>query len=165
MTAVELYMIRHGLAAERGTYANDGDRPLTDEGIRKTKRVAKRLHELGLAFDLIQTSPLVRARETAQILQAAGLATQLEESAHLAPAGNFNAWLNWLEQWRANSTCLAIVGHEPDLGEWAEKLVWADTRQRLVVKKAGVVGLSLPSSGSPVGRSQLVWLTSPRFLL
>jgi phosphohistidine phosphatase len=162
---MELYMIRHGLAVERGEYANDDDRPLTDEGIRRTKRVAKRLHELGIKVDLIQTSPLVRARQTAEILLTVGLSKQLEESIDLKPDGALEHWLTWLQTWRQNGEkSLAIVGHEPDLGTWTEQLVWGEARHNLVVKKAGVIGLLLPDD-APVGRSQLFWFTPPRLLL
>lgn len=160
---MELYLIRHGLAAERGSYANDDDRPLTDDGVRRTKRVAKRLHELNIHVDLIQTSPLVRARQTAEILQAAGLSKTLEESLHLTPEGELSAWLNWLQSWQGGQV-LAIVGHEPNLGEWTEQLVWGDVRHRLIVKKAGVIGLLLPE-GEAIGQSQLFWLAPPRLLI
>lgn len=168
MAAIELYMIRHGLAGERGEYANDEERPLTEEGIRKTKRVAKRLHELNIRFDLILTSPLARARQTAEILQIYKLGTRMEESQQLAPSGDFNIWLSWLQQWRQTSgDCLAIVGHEPNLGEWAERLIWGEIRHHLIVKKAGVIGLLLPEaeSESPVGNSQLFWLAPPKLML
>lgn len=161
---MELYLIRHGIAAERGTYANDDDRPLTEAGIRKTKQVAKRIHDLEVRFDLIQTSPLPRARQTAEILQAAQLSDHLSESPYLAPAGDFAAWLKWLQHWRTEGTRLAIVGHEPDVGEWAERLIWGEPRQHLIVKKASIMGLLLPE-GSPVGRSQLFWLAPPRFMV
>jgi phosphohistidine phosphatase len=162
----ELYLIRHGLAGEHGTYPNDDERPLTDEGRSKTKQVAKRLHELGIRFDLIQTSPLVRAKQTAEILQAAKLSDQLETNGSLAPGGNFEAWAKGVQQWqKQGGKKLAIVGHEPDLGEWAEQLVWGEVRHRLIVKKASVIGLLLPESGSPVGNSQLFWLTPPKLLL
>jgi phosphohistidine phosphatase len=166
MATTELYIIRHGLAGEHGTYANDDERPLTDEGIKKTKRVAKRLHELDLQFELILTSPLVRARQTAEILKDANLSHQLQESAYLAPQGDFNGWLDWLRQWRAQGgNRLAIVGHEPSLSEWAERLVWGEARQQLILKKAGVIGLNLPEQGSPVENSQLFLLMPPKFLL
>lgn len=167
MATVELYIIRHGLAGERGDYPNDDERPLTGEGIHKTRRVAKRLHSLNIRFDLILTSPLARARQTAEILQSHKLSSQLEESATLAPGGDLKIWLSWLQQWRqGGGNCLAIVGHEPDLGEWVETLVWGDSRQNIVLKKAGVIGLLLPDQEeSPIGQSQLFWLTPPRFLL
>lgn len=166
MAGIDLYIIRHGLAGESGSYPNDDERPLTEEGIRKTKRIAKRLYDLDLRFDLILTSPLARARQTADILQSAKLAPRLEESKYLAPGGDLNAWLSWLQLWRqSGGDCLAMVGHEPDLSEWAEQLVWGDIRHRLVLKKAGIIGITLPDEGSAIGQSQLFWLTPPRFLL
>jgi phosphohistidine phosphatase len=168
MATIELYMVRHGLASERGSYDNDDERPLTEEGIRRTRRVAKRLHELNIRFDLILTSPLARARQTAEILQTYKLGKQLESSEALAPGGDIAIWLSWLQQWRqGGGDCLAIVGHEPDLGEWTETLVWGKPQHNLIVKKAGVIGLLLPDGDakSPIGRSQLFWFTPPRFLV
>lgn len=162
----QLYIIRHGLAGEHGSYADDTQRPLTEEGVQKTRKVAKRLHQLELRFDLMLTSPYIRARQTAEILQAQGLCDRLEETPFLAQGGNFQAWLQWFDQWRASSdTVLALVGHEPDLSEWAETLIWGKPIGHLELKKAGVIGLTLPASGSPVGASTLFWLTPPRLLL
>lgn len=162
---MELYIIRHGLAGEHGSYANDEERPLTEEGHRKTRRVAKRLHELNIHFDLIQTSPLVRARQTAEILQVMGLSKQLVESVDLKPGGDFSQWLKWQQSWQKTGKSLAIVGHEPDLSEWAESLLWGEPRHSLILKKAGVIGLLLPDDSSPVGHSQLFWFTPPRLLI
>lgn len=162
---MELYIIRHGLAGEHGSYANDDERPLTEEGIRKTKGIAKRLRALKLRFDLVQTSPLVRAKQTAQILQETKLCDQLQEYEQLSPGGKFDAWLSWLQQWKQPGKCLAIVGHEPDLSAWAEQLVWGEVRHQLILKKAGVIGLLLPDRGELVKHCQLFWLTPPRFLL
>lgn len=163
---IELYIVRHGLAGEHGSYANDNERPLTEEGIRKTRKVAKQLKEFGLRFDLILTSPLVRAKQTAEILQEAHLGKSLQEAAELAPGGDFAQWINWLQSWReSGGNSLAIVGHEPDLSEWAQRLIWGEARQQILLKKAGVIGINLPSEGSPVGQSELFWLTPPRFLI
>ncbi|MGB3492271.1 MAG: phosphohistidine phosphatase SixA [Elainellaceae cyanobacterium] len=161
-----LYLIRHGIAAKRGTYAHDDERPLTQKGTRKTESMAQRLVELDLKFDLIQTSPLVRARQTAAILHDYQLATVVELSSFLAPEGNLQDWLDWLKPWNedADST-LALVGHQPNLGNWAECLIWGASKEHLVVKKAGIIGLSLPSRGPIIGHSELFWLTPPRFLL
>lgn len=162
---VTLYIIRHGLAGEHGSYANDDERPLTEEGHKKTWRVAEKLRDLDLKFDLILTSPLVRSRQTAEILYTAGLSKHLEESAELAPAGRLENWMPWFDQWRQTSgAVLALVGHEPNLSEWAETLVWGRSQGRLVLKKAGVIGLTLPQSGSPIGQSELFWLSPPRLL-
>jgi len=178
---VELYLIRHGIAEERSPDLDDEKRELTAKGRDKTQKVAKRLYELGLRFELILTSPLTRARQTAAILQTCGLSSQIEESSDLSPEGDFRLWLSWLEkkQMLATDTQLALVGHEPDLGQWTEMLIWGNLKLEsefaensvdsypaaLVLKKAGIIGVSLPKDSSPVGRSQLFWLAPPKFLL
>lgn len=163
---LELYLIRHGIAAAPESYESDEERPLKDEGRQKTKKMAHQLSELKLHFDLILTSPLVRARQTAMILQTAGLSSQVEESEHLGFDGDIYNWLPWLDTWRQKGgSSLALVGHEPNLVSWAETLVWGTPRQGLILKKAGVIGLMLPETGSPVGHSYLFWLVPPRLLL
>ena len=165
---IELYLIRHGIAADREDYPNDADRPLTSKGRKRTTQVAKQLRDRGLHFDHILTSPLVRARETAVILQDVGLGKQLDEFPNLAPDGNINTWIYWLQEWRQHRNsagCLALVGHQPDLGYWAELLVWGQSQEKLVVKKAGVIGLTLPETGTPVGQSELFLLMSPKWLI
>jgi phosphohistidine phosphatase len=162
---MDLYLIRHGLAGQHGDYANDDERPLTDEGKQKTRQVAKRLHELELRFDLILTSPLVRATQTAEILQSSKLSKKLEITDFLAPGGNIHDWLGWLDTWKAPDKTLSLVGHEPDLSAWAEQLIWGDVRGKFILKKAGAIGLLLPNADKPIGNSQLFWLSPPRLLL
>jgi phosphohistidine phosphatase len=166
MMTIELYLIRHGIAAERGTYDQDGDRPLTSAGRHKTQAVAERLVALGIQVDLILTSPLVRARQTADLLQGALGKVTVAESEFLAPGGDFQSWCRWFADWsQGGGQRLALVGHEPDLGEWAERLVWGAVRYRLMVKKAGVIGIQVSQPQDPVGTSELFWLTPPRLLL
>lgn len=162
----KLYLIRHGIAADPFEYDSDSDRPLTAVGHQKTGKVAKRLQELDLHFDLILTSPLVRARQTAEILYRTNLSSHLEDSNQLAPGGNIHTWIKWLEAWQnSGGSQLALVGHQPDLGNWAEILVWGNAKAAIILKKAGIIGLNLPSSGSPIGNSELFWLTAPKLLL
>lgn len=159
-----LFLIRHGLAGEHGSYANDNERPLTEAGRKKTKQVAKKLANLEIHFDLIQTSPLVRARQTAEILMEAGLSQELEEAACLAN-GDLEEWLPWLDNHPSDKyQRLALVGHEPSLSQWAEVLIWGAAPGRMQLKKAGIIGLLLPEAGSPIGQSVLFWLTPPKFL-
>jgi len=164
---VELYLIRHGIAEERRSDIKDDDRTLTKEGRQKTEKVAQQLKKLGLYFDLITTSPLVRAYQTAEILIAAGLSSHLEECTHLAPNGQIDSWIvDWLEPRKYSpQTQLALVGHEPNLSSWAELLLWGEAKAGIVLKKAGMIGLKLPEKGSPLGRSQMFWLTPPKYLL
>jgi phosphohistidine phosphatase len=163
---IELFLIRHGIAAERGTYSTDEERPLTDEGIRKTRQVAKRLRELNLRFDLILSSPLVRAKQTAELLLDVSLSKQLQFSETLAPDGDLQAWIDWLQTCQqGENAAIALVGHQPNLGQWAEILVWGHTQEHLIVKKAGIIGLNVPEITDPRGHCQLFWLTAPKLLL
>lgn len=165
---MELYLIRHGLAGDRDPikYPNDSDRPLTDKGREKTKAVARCLDQKQLRFDLILTSPLVRARQTAEIVLKEGLCDRIEEFAALAPGGDLETWVDWYSksQYNKEDSCLALVGHQPDLGDWAEILIWGSSQEKIVLKKAGVVGLLLPED-SPIAKSELFLLTSPKWLL
>jgi len=164
---MKVYSIRHGIAAERGTYANDEQRPLVDKGIKKTTEVAQRLLDLDLTFDLILTSPLIRAYQTAEILQQIGLSPNVEVFSPLKPGGQIEDWLEWMRKWQIdrNDGNLALVGHQPDLGHWAEMLIWGTIKEQIVVKKAGVVGLQLPNYGTPIGRSTLFLLISPKWFI
>ena len=164
---MEIYLIRHGIAAERGTYTNDDERPLVAKGISKTQKVAEKLQSIGVEFDLILSSPLVRASQTAEILLQAGLSSTLEIFTALEPGGNIQDWLQWLEDTKRQNSShkLALVGHQPDLGHWTEMLVWGSIRNQVVVKKAGIVGLSLPDSKEIVGNSELFLLTSPKWFI
>ena len=177
---MELYFIRHGIAIEPREDYPDFDRPLTDLGRAKTLAVAEALRILGLQFDRLLTSPLRRALQTATLLEQARLAQTVEVWTELAPGGSVQALTSAFNQWNVyptNSSLtarvyrVALVGHEPDLSQWVEALIWGEvlpenaTDQRLILKKAGIIGLRLPDRPPCLGNSQLFWLTPPRFLI
>ena len=163
----ELYFIRHGIAAERGTYENDDERPLTDAGQARTQAIAQRLLALGCQVDWVLSSPLVRAQQTTQILLEAGIAPTVETTHTLSPVGQLQAWLPWLDQWQREHPIsrVALVGHEPNLSEWAQQLVTGRRGDRWKLKKAGVIGVKAPAAVTAIGHSELFWLTPPRLLL
>jgi phosphohistidine phosphatase len=162
---MNLYFIRHGIAADPLDYSQDGDRPLTSKGQEKTIQVAKKIRQLDIHFAHLFTSPLVRARQTAQIFQEQGLTSQLEVLTALAPAGNLQDLLHRLAASSYQSDdCLALVGHQPDLGDWAEKLVWGEVRDKLILKKAGIIGVNFAETAIAEGQGQLFLLTSPKWL-
>ena len=162
---MEIYLIRHGIAVERGIYAEDAARPLTTQGIKRTTKIAQKLAKLNLQFDYLLSSPLVRARETAEILQQAGLATTVISDRNLAPAGNINSWLSWLKANYNETAKVALVGHQPDLGNWAELLVFGEIKQNLRLKKAGIIGLKIYDSLNSLRNSEMFLLVSPKWLL
>ena len=93
---MELYFIRHGIAQEATSEIKDEQRSLTEQGRKKTRKVAQRLKDFDLNFRLIATSPLVRAQQTAEILISTGLSSQLEQCSYLSPGGMIE---DWVEKW------------------------------------------------------------------
>ncbi|MEN9208183.1 MAG: phosphohistidine phosphatase SixA [Gloeomargarita sp. GMQP_bins_69] len=163
---MKLYLIRHGIAQEPEPDQPDSQRVLTKEGYKKTRAVAQRLVELGVQVDVILTSPYLRASQTAVICHEAGMGPMPVVHEALQPDGDWHQWLTWWQEWLdQGGGPVALVGHQPDLGHWAERLVWGEARDKLVLKKAGVVLLELPDQGSPVGQAQLLWLLPPKVLV
>ena len=163
---MEIYLIRHGIAVDRGTYDDDEQRPLTTKGRSKTTKVTDTLLAKGVEFDLILSSPLVRAYQTAEILRQANLSQQLVTFEALKPNGDIEKFTSWLKkQDREQNSTIALIGHQPDLGNWAEILIWGTIKGQIVVKKAGVIGLKLPEIGTPIARSTLFLLTSPKWII
>lgn len=172
----ELLLLRHGIAEERSEDLDDGSRPLTAAGRERTALVLQRLLELDLRAEVLLSSPLVRARQTAELARDAGLAADLELEAGLAPqADPVPLLLRWLgpASPRPGWGRLALVGHEPDLSRLAAWLIGVPEAQaegRLRLKKAGVLLLALPaeaggSASTLAGSARLLLLLSPKTLL
>jgi len=157
MTALRLYFLRHGKAVSRTEWdAADELRPLTPEGEDEVRRVAAALVGLGVAPDAIVSSPLARARRTAELAAAAlGPAPVLDE--RLAPGFDVDALAGILEG-LGNENAIMLVGHEPDFSDVVEAL----TGGRVVCKKGGVARVDVDGSG--LGRGRLVWLLPPAVL-
>ena len=156
----ELYLIRHGLAEERGEqWPDDTKRPLTEEGMSRLRRQARGLARLGVAVDVVLTSPLVRARQTAEII-AAGLDLRPHVATidSLAPDGSYAALAADLEK-HARKTRIALVGHEPDIGELAARLIGA--KQPIEFKKGAVCRIDVEAL-PPAGPGALRWFLSPK---
>ena len=162
MAAHEVYLIRHGLAEERGdAWPDDTRRPLTEEGISRIKKGARGLVRLGLEFDVVLTSPLVRTRQTAEVFAAAfNTRPPIAVIDSLAPEGSVQAVMNDLEK-HARRARIAIVGHEPGIGELAARLL--GSRRPLEFKKGAVCRIDIESI-PPAGPGTLRWFLTPRIL-
>jgi phosphohistidine phosphatase len=162
---MRLLLIRHAKAEDAAVWSSDVVRPLAPEGRRQAEHLGARLVELGLACEQLLASPLLRARETAELLRVAGAGPEPEEWDVLAPGSDLSELVPTLARLRDAAVArVGLVGHLPSLVNWAEELAWGETRGRLVLKPAGVIGLELPDSGSLAGRCVLFWLTSPKLL-
>jgi phosphohistidine phosphatase len=154
---MDLYFVRHGLAVERSASEPDVTRPLTPEGLDRTRKLAKLLKRMAVSFDMVLTSPLVRALETAQILVDGGLARELVIFPPLQPGGDFSLFKTWLAEHPMSS--VAVVGHQPDLGAWVELFLFGEIKQCIPLKKSGVACLELTKH-----ETQLRWLLPPKIL-
>lgn len=162
MPPCELYLVRHAIAAERGTeWPDDARRPLTERGIARFTEVVAGLAWFGVAPDDIYTSPLVRARQTAQIL-AKGVeghpAVKVLDA--LAP-GHAPADVVRALAEVSTRRHLALVGHEPGLGELAAFLI--GSRRPIPFRKGGVCRIDLESIGSKRS-GELQWCLPPKVL-
>ncbi len=110
-----LYFLRHGLADWPDWKKPDDERPLTDDGVKRMKASARAIERLDLGLELILTSPLVRARQTAEIVAGR---LGLEAVAHPALGVGFStSKLAALVREHGQRRAILIVGHEPDLSE------------------------------------------------
>jgi phosphohistidine phosphatase len=162
MAMLELYLVRHGLAAERGKdWPDDSKRPLTPEGLAGLRKEARALNKLGVTFDQIVSSPLVRTRQTADVFgEELKGHPEIVLSDALAPAGTPAAVIQELTK-HIRKARLALVGHEPNLGELAGELIGA--RAPLEFKKGGICRIDfdvLP----PKGTGRLRWFVTPKML-
>jgi phosphohistidine phosphatase len=158
-----LYVIRHAIAADRGPeYPDDAKRPLTQHGTARFRKVVRGLVELGVEVDVILSSPLVRARQTADILST-GLRGHpaVVEISPLVPGAPYEDLLAELGR-HARMTAIALVGHDPSIGEMAARLVGSPSRFEF--KKGGVCRIDVGRL-PPNGPGRVVWFAPPRMLM
>ena len=161
---MELYLMRHGIAADRadGRWSRDSERPLTEEGIAKMREIAKGLSAAGVAFDTIISSPLVRARETAGIVaRVQGSAVEVEETAALAAGATSPAAVYAAIGKGSKDARILLVGHEPDLGLLAAALLGLPAASAIPFKKGGALRIDVGGM-PPQEPGVLVWMLTPR---
>jgi phosphohistidine phosphatase len=161
----ELYIMRHGIAEDRGSpgISDDARRALTPEGKKKVSDIARGLARLGVTFDWIVSSPLVRAVETARIVvEIMGPDVPLDLSDDLRPGGAAEALIAFLSQHPSRKRIL-IVGHEPDLSELAGRLIGAGHRAHLALKKGGCCLVEF-TEFPPKSPGKLIWWLTPRVM-
>ena len=160
---MRLYLVRHGIAMEglRGGITRDSERPLTDEGKEEMKLVAKALVKLNCKPDLILSSPLVRARQTAEfIAEAFKLEVNLTDA--LAPAVNHTMLYKAISR-HGDRREIFLVGHEPDMGMLVGNLIFAGPAFEMPYKKAGVCRIDV-NSIPPDGPGVLKWYMTPKIV-
>jgi phosphohistidine phosphatase len=159
---MRLYIVRHAIAAPHGTPGvPENDRPLTEEGIKKMREAAAGLRSLEYIPELILSSPLPRARQTAEILLDAfgHNRTGLEILEALAPFGSRKELYKAIASYEKKLKSLMIVGHQPSLGEIAGEIAWGSPEHFLDFKKGGACAIELEHAGVPLSGSLISFLT------
>lgn len=156
---VSLILVRHGIAIDGygGAIRSDRERPLTAEGMEETHQVARGLKKAGVKIEQLVSSPLVRAKQTADIFAEV---FKLEEAMicnDLAPGVNHSRVFDFLRPIQKDS--IALFGHEPDMGELAQTLLGAEFE--LPFKKAGACRIDLFGM-PPSSPGILKWFMPPK---
>jgi phosphohistidine phosphatase len=159
----ELYILRHGIAVDPGTPGiPDDERPLTPKGEKRMREIACGLRRLDLKLDRIVTSPLPRARATAEIVAEALDAKKILETSNILQAGTSAATIErWLEERKEER--LMIVGHNPAVSELVALLVHGSSQPRICdLKKGGIAALGRMSATQDL--FDLNWIATPRLI-
>ena len=158
-----VYLVRHAIAEDRSDTGRDADRRLSAHGIAKMRRACEGLARLGVAPERVYASPLVRARQTAELLcEALAPETAPKTLAALSPGGarGVPAALRSL----LDVSAIALVGHEPDIGQLAALLIGCPPGSGSIEFKKGSVAAIELHALPPDATGTLRWLLTPRQL-
>lgn len=158
---MKLYFLRHGEAGDPAQWeGNDAERPLTDDGLRRMELEARTMRRLELGVDRVITSPLLRARQTAEIV-----AVELKRKDRLVTDSRLGSDFDLerlAEILRDNQDVrdLMLVGHEPSMSATIGRLIGGG---KVELKKGALARTDVPNPAQLSG--ELEWLLPPRVLL
>lgn len=160
---MKLLVIRHAIAEDRDAFAStgrdDSERPLTSVGRNKMRRVVAGLRREVPAIDLLAASPYTRAMQTAELVAVAYGIDEIKKVDALVPDTPPEQFLIWVQR-RSTARTVAIVGHEPHLGELVSWLMSGLSEARVEMKKGGACLIEF--EGQPgAGIGVLRWLMTP----
>lgn len=159
---MKCYFLRHGVAFDREQWrASDADRPLTEEGVKRMEREAETIARWDLGLAAIVSSPLARAKKTAEIVAGRlGITDRLKDDERLGFGFDVSHLAGILEPY-AKADAVMLVGHEPSMTLTIGALIG---RARLDLKKGGLACVELSGlAAAPQG--ELLWLATPRMLV
>jgi phosphohistidine phosphatase len=164
---MNLYLLRHGIAVDPSVaaFAKDAERPLTPKGRRRLRQIAGAMGVLKISFDVILSSPYLRARQTAEIVaKSLKRLKQLKFSDELTPGGNPKLLIQQLNDLRPKPKNILLVGHEPYLSKLIALLTAGNTNMEIDLKKGSLC--KLEAETLRYGRcAALVFLLAPRHLV
>jgi phosphohistidine phosphatase len=159
-----LYIVRHAFAGQNGDprYPDDALRPLTKKGRKRFSRMIKRLVQRDFAPELVASSPLVRCRQTADVIcDRTGTRTKLQELESLAPGGPLEMLVAWSNEQGVEE--LAWVGHSPDVDRFVAALIGA--RDGAIVMAKGAVAIIQFEDEIVASQGELRGLATPKLLV
>ncbi|HEX2385898.1 MAG TPA: phosphohistidine phosphatase SixA [Candidatus Binatia bacterium] len=162
---MNVYLMRHGIAQPKDDpkIGSDDERELTKKGAKKARKAAKGLRALKIPFDRIITSPLSRARETAEIVaKVFDMEEQVEEAPELKPQASVESLAARLLEYR-DCQELLLVGHQPFLGKAASLLLCRNESANVELKKSGICCIELNELDMKKP-GVLRWMLTPRQL-
>ena len=163
---MNVFILRHGIAVERGTkgFEKDSERPLTAKGKRQLRNSAAAMKRMKLRFDLILSSPYVRARQTAEIVaEELKLKKRLKLSDTLKYENNPEAMISQITTLKPMPKNLLLVGHEPYLSNLISRLVSGNGNMAMDFKKGGLCKVEVENLREGT-TAQLVWLLTPKLM-
>jgi phosphohistidine phosphatase len=162
---MKLYIVRHAIALPHGAPGfRDEDRPLTEEGAEKMRKAAAGMRALGWIPETLLSSPLPRARQTAEILlEAFGKKVELKNEPTLSPSGSRQVLYRKLDSYSRKVESLMLVGHQPSLGEIAGEICWGSPAHFVNFKKGGACEIDLEQTAN-IPQGTLVTLLTPSIL-
>ena len=161
---MELIIVRHAIAFERSArrWPDDGERPLSPRGVQRARQAAAGLKRLTQCPVRVLTSPLLRARQSAEILTRCAGWPAAVPCLLLAPGGSPERLLALLAGLRGAR--IAVVGHQPDLGRLLAACLPGETAAAAFRLKKMSVALVRFSGHARAARGTLEWLAPPRLL-
>jgi len=161
---MNLFILRHGIAAEPDApgIKTDAERPLVAKGEQRLRAAAAAMKKMGLSFDVIISSPYLRAKQTAEIVaKHFKLQKKLEFSDDLIPGGNPQALIRQLNGLKPAPENILLIGHEPYLSRFIALLSSGSPAATIEMKKGGLCKLEVEEL--EYGHcATLAWLLTPR---
>jgi len=159
MLPTQLYIIRHAWSEECGIDQDDYDRRLTKKGRKRFERFVRYMQDFGLEIDLVVTSPLVRTRETAEIIVDTLKTPRIEIHDSLAPGSHWQEIAEWTTE--ENVPKVAWVGHAPCVGRLVARSI-GDKNAAIRMQKGAIASICLENGFSQPG--ELQWLVTAQVI-
>ncbi len=161
---MNIYLIRHAIAEDETADKEDSQRALTDKGAKKMRQIAKGLRKLGVEFDIILSSPYLRAKETAEILgDVFKIKKQIAYTDNLMPTGDPDLLITEINE-KYTEDAIALVGHEPYLTRLVSLLSAQAAPLEITLKKGGICRLSADDLHHS-RQASIEWLLTPGVLV